>query len=488
MLYLYIEKNQIKLIASKKSLFGQYSISSFEKKFQVDLLKNGAVADVDVLASATKEIIQTSSSLKDKQVFLILPQTSFHFLRFAVPNDIASAAIDSFIKDKIKASFPQDTQELWYDYFFIENGGQKFLSLFTIDAQIASKYQDTLRLLDLQIEAFLPETLAYFKLFEKTLRIGKVENIMYGKYEKEYLVTYLYDSFGLLEEEKNEYKLSANKTAQSILKLKSVELEKKNRKVNRLILSGFASDTVRQDTFTKEVGMWTNPLKRIIPQFYQEYLKMLVTADNKPLSILEYDMCLGAFIFSVENKGFSLLKRKYSSNTLPSSSWQSKTKFKLPAVPSFTISKELVLFVASFILSFGIFSLIGKNNFKITLPQFTKNQQIKIMPTTPPPTPTPTPSFTREELKIKILNGSGTKGKASVVKDILKDKKYLEIVTGNADNFDYIITEIQVKKTKPDAQNYITEDLKDYVQKPKITTLDEKEAADAVIIVGQDFK
>ena len=487
MLYLYIEKNQVKLVASKKSLFGQYTISSFEKKFQVDLLKNGVVANVDVLASAVKEIIQTSSSLKDKQVFLILPQTSFHFLRFAVPNDIAPAAVDAFIKDKIKASFPQNTQELWYDYFFIENGGQKFLSLFTIDAEVALKYQETLRLLDLQIEAFLPEALTYFKLFEKTLRIGKVENIMYGKYEKDSLATYLYDSFGLLEEEKNEYKLSNSKTVESILKPKSVELEKKNRKINRLILSGVASDAVRQDTFTKDVGMWTNPLKRIIPQFYQEYLKMLVTADNKPLSILEYDMCLGAFIFSVENKGFSLLKRRYSSNTL-SPSWKPKAQFKLPTLPSFKISKEIVLFAASFVLSFGIFSLIGKTNVKIALPQFAKNQQIKVIPTIPPPTPTPTPAFTREELKVKILNGSGTKGKASVVKDILKDKNYLEIVTGNADNFDYTITEIQVKKTKIDAQNYVTEDLKDYVQKPKITTLDEKEAADVIIIVGQDFK
>ena len=132
---------------------------------------------------------------------------------------------------------------------------------------------------------------------------------------------------------------------------------------------------------------------------------------------------------------------------------------------------------------------MGKTNIRLPLPNFQKPAEQIITPTVEPPTPTPTPAFTREELKIKILNGSGTKGKAGVVKDVLTEKKYLEIVTGNADNFDYKITEIQVKKTKKEAADYILEDLKDYTQQPTVSeTLDDKELPDVVIIVGQDFK
>ena len=116
------------------------------------------------------------------------------------------------------------------------------------------------------------------------------------------------------------------------------------------------------------------------------------------------------------------------------------------------------------------------------------NKTITVSPTITPPTPTPTPNFKKEEVKIKILNGSGVKGKATEIKGILKDKGYSDLVTDNADNFDYKITEIQVKKDKAQLGNIIKNDLKDYVTLPKITVLDDKETADGVIIFGADFK
>ncbi len=489
MLYLYIDNNQIKLLAAKKSLFSQYSIGSFEKKFQVDLIKNGKVANIDVLASAVKEVLQNTPAVKDKQVQLILPQDTFKFLRVEVPSDIAPSAIESFIKDKITTSFPQNTSDLYYDYFIIENGPQKVLSLFTVETETVAKYQEMLKLLDLELQNLMPETLAYFKLFEKTLRRGKIENILYGKYEKGLLYTYLYDSFGLLEEGKDEHKISSNgKSVENLLKHRGTELEKKGRKINRLILSGESSDTVRQDTFTKEVGMWTNPLKRIIPQFYQEYVKMLVTEGNTAFSILDYDMCLGAFIFSIENKMFSPLKRKFVTNIFTGKTAKQSLSFKAPSL-SFRIPKEALLFAVSFALSFGLFSLLNKSGIRFALPKLPSAQkQAAATPTPPPPTATPTPAFTRADLKIRILNGSGTPGKASEVRDILEENDYQEIVTGNADTFDYTVTEIQVKDSRKTAAAYITEDLADYVKSPKVTTLDEDETADVTIIVGTDFE
>jgi len=104
------------------------------------------------------------------------------------------------------------------------------------------------------------------------------------------------------------------------------------------------------------------------------------------------------------------------------------------------------------------------------------------------PTPTPTPSFKKEDLKIKVLNGSGTAGKATEMKEILKAKGYGEIITANAENFDYTLTELQVKKSKSQAAEIIKEDLKSYLTAFKESELADDETPDVVLIFGTDFK
>ena len=151
--------------------------------------------------------------------------------------------------------------------------------------------------------------------------------------------------------------------------------------------------------------------------------------------------------------------------------------------------KEVILFISSFVISFLLFVLVSKLKINFKLPNFiTKKNVVIISPTLAPPTPTPTPNFKKEEVKIKILNGSGVKGKATEIKEILRKKGYVEILTDNADNFDYKITEIQVKKDKPQLGEMMKNDLKDYVISPKITVLDDKEASDLVLIFAADFK
>jgi hypothetical protein len=107
----------------------------------------------------------------------------------------------------------------------------------------------------------------------------------------------------------------------------------------------------------------------------------------------------------------------------------------------------------------------------------------------PTKTPTPTPKIEREKIKVKILNGGGVPGKATVVKNLLKEKGYEEILTGNADNFDYDKTEIQVKKDDKSFADLMAADIKDNSSSPRITSdLDEKDAPDVIVIVGKDFK
>jgi hypothetical protein len=119
---------------------------------------------------------------------------------------------------------------------------------------------------------------------------------------------------------------------------------------------------------------------------------------------------------------------------------------------------------------------------------FTKPTETPTPTVEPTMTPTPTPKLERSEIKVKVLNGGGVPGKATVVKNLLKEKGYEEILTGNADDFDYEKTEIQVKKDGANFGELMKADIKDNSASPKITELDEKEAPDVIVIIGKDFK
>lgn len=477
MIYLYLDKNTIKLLYLKKTLLGQQETLYHQKTYESDLIDKGKIINIDLLASAVKEVITSSNRpVADNQISLILPQEFFSFFRTTVPSDIAPSALNSFISDKARSILPVDNTDLASDYFVQESEQEKVVTYFGINQETVSSIKQALTLIDFKIISIIPDTMAYFKLFEKTLRKEKKETILYAELGADILSGYLFDSCGLIDDKKISIKYSEEDKIADILKTKIDEIVTDKKKVNRIIISGEKSDTIRQDTFTKSVGVWTNPLKRIVPTFYESYLKMLIPKDGKAFPILTYDVCFGAFILSEENKNFSLLKKDNGLNKV------SLPKIGMP-------KKEVFLFIGSFAVSFLLFVLISKFGGNIKMPSFmAKKEVVMVTPTTAPPSPTPTPNFKKEDIKIKILNGSGVKGKATEIKEILRKKGYVEIMTDNADNFDYKITEIQVKKDKPQLGEMMKNDLRDYVTSLKFTELDDKEASDLVLIFASDFK
>lgn len=483
MLYVFLEKKNIKLLLLKKTMMGQFEASFFEKKHEIDFLSDGRVTNVDLLASALKEGVTSLNMAQEKQVFLILPQESFVFLKADVPTDIAPSAVTSFIQDKARTSLSVDLDNYFYDYFLKEVDQHRQVTFYAVESDRLEKYFEAFNLLGLKIVSLLPESLALFKLFEKTLRPEKKENILYVSYSKDELSSYLYDSGGLYSDEKWMKQLDSAETLPQILKTRGEELEQKGTKLNRIILTGDQSEKIRQDTFTKEVGVWTNLLKRIIPDFYQEHLKLIVVQSGSPFPILAYDVCFGAFVFSQENKGFHILKNPFKLKG-------SKISLSLSGLPIFR--KEVLIFIVSSVLSFAVFVGLSRVNWSgVKIPALPSNigQTNKPTATPKPVTPTPTPSFKKETLKIKVLNGSGTAGKATEVRDLLKNKSYQEIVTGNADNYDFTQTVIQVKKSLADAGKAVANDLKDSVSSPKIdATLSEKDTSDVIITIGADLK
>ena len=482
MIFLSLNQNQVKILFFKKTVFSHYEVDFFEKNHQTLLLNNNEV-EIDLVASAIKEGLDTiKKSRGDKEVYLILPQNFFIFLRTEVPLDIAPSALYSFVWEKVNNQYHLEPNQIISELFITENQHKKIVNFFGINLNHLENFQKIFNLLNLKLTGIIPESLSYFKLFEKTLRLEKKENIFFVCYQKETAFGYFFDNFGLLNGEKWFSQVDEKNSIEKVIKEKKAALEKEGLKINRLIISGPASENIRQDTFTKNVGIWTNPLKKIITNFYQDYLKLLMVENKEVLPILNLDVCFGAFVFFKENPNFSFFKKKnYYNNMIK------KPRIKIPS----TLKKEWLIFFISFILSLLFFVFLSNIKTKISLPSLTFKS---IKPPTPTPThlpsPTPTPTIVvnKEKIRIKVLNGSGIPGKAATVKDILKEKGYQEILTGNADNFDYKQTEIAVKKEKNNLVSIIKEDLKKYVSSFKVTALSEKEASDIIIIIGKDFK
>jgi len=497
MLYIYLDTNTIKLMFLKKSILGQYEASFYKKTLQVPLLEKGKPSNPDVIASGIKETLAMlpDGAAKDHDVTLILPQEAFMFMRVDMPVDVAENALPSYLKEKARTDLNFDVETGHYDYVIRENEGAKKIVLYAASNESVQAFSEPLKLIELSLQCIVPESLTYFKLFEKTLRTNKKENIWYVSYDQDQLSGYIYDSFGLLEDKHWTAKMAPDKKIEKVLQKKAAEYQTLYTKLNRLILSGAQSESVRQDTFTKDVGVWTNPLKRIIPHFYSDYLKMLAGQDNKEIPVLEYDMLLGAFIFNTENKAFTLMNGK--------SKGSGGSKFSKPSLniakPNLPI-KGIIFFLLSFILTFAVLYAVKMNvkqlsfqmpNLNFSIPGTTPPTATPIpaSPTPVPPTPTPTPAIERTDVRVQILNGSGIAGKAGDVKEFLREQGYEEILTANASAFDYETTVIQTKEGDEALRDLMAQDISTELEdKAEFEVLDADSAADIVIIVGTDFR
>lgn len=118
----------------------------------------------------------------------------------------------------------------------------------------------------------------------------------------------------------------------------------------------------------------------------------------------------------------------------------------------------------------------------------------KTSPTPAKGTPTPTSTSTtdkasgldRADLTVAIQNGSGVAGAATKMSDALKKLGYDVVSSGNADNFEYENTVIQVKSTKKAFADLLKKDLSGDYTIGSATSNYTGTDADAVIIVGKE--
>ncbi|MEK7186227.1 MAG: LytR C-terminal domain-containing protein [Patescibacteria group bacterium] len=97
-----------------------------------------------------------------------------------------------------------------------------------------------------------------------------------------------------------------------------------------------------------------------------------------------------------------------------------------------------------------------------------------------------TTGLDRADLEILVQNGSGEKGVAGTVADVLKGLGYAISSTGNADNFDYSDITIQVKSAQKDFLPILKKDLAgSYTIGSATSDLPASASYDALVIVGK---
>ncbi len=485
---LYLNSHLIKLLSSKKDIFKQIEVEFFKKEYSINLLKNSQISSVDIVASAIKESINSVfiGKKKPKDFLFILENPPFKTLRVELPAELSEQAIKSFLHQKINIQFAQDDQLFFYQVQ--EFDSKKTAIAYLLPRSFVEKIAEISSVLDIKVKGFIPENLLYFHMFHSTLSQTKKEYIWFinttklsdGKIRAE---SYFYDNQGPLEEQKIDKTFKDEEEFKKFIIEVKKKKEKKNIKFHRLILGGFLSTTLRQDLLTKEVGVWVNPLYKIIEKKHMDKLKSFVNFEPSDERFWDYLPHISYLIHSPEYLVFSKKMIKTPLYTAsPRLSTRSDTSGKISFLKNFAIS-----FVLAFIIVFGI-NQIQSGGVKI--PAFIAQKQNPTpTPTTPatPPTntPTPTPSIKRENVRIKILNGSGVKGQAGELQNFLEEKGYQEILTSNADNFDFERTEIHYKKES--ILNLVKQDLQELVPNPALKNLEEDSAADIIIITGKDL-
>lgn len=149
----------------------------------------------------------------------------------------------------------------------------------------------------------------------------------------------------------------------------------------------------------------------------------------------------------------------------------------------------IILAVVLVVLALGVGAFFLRDKIMAVLP-IGSQKEAKVTPTSSPALATPTPTqvpkqVDKSKYEIKILNGSGIKGEAGKVQEILEAEDFTVSKTGNAPDFDYEETVIQAKSdVEKEFIDEIKKALEDAYKLGDVEILDEDSDDDVVVIVG----
>jgi hypothetical protein len=458
--------NKIQIISLKKPLLGKKKVT-----FAAASIPKEEVGEfnLDRWASYLKRAL---SLLPPKTISgkakLILGQNFWHFTQVEIPADITDSALSGFLKQQLENKTSIKADNGYFHHVLYDFKGKKFAGVYFLTSKTFNELQTLLSFYDLKISEIYPEALLIYSLFEHTLNKQKEEAALFLEYEEDLSSGLLFNSTGLISK-----KTIAIKSEELIKKLKELNKEQ-SKPIARLILGGKVSTKVRQDNFTKESGLWTNPLEKVLQNSSLEPLANKLGLQKELLPLCR-EIALVNLIQTKKQDNF-LLNIKNASRV----SFSLPKKPKFPKLPLKTITKVLILVLVSSVLTYGLINLGNWGYGKI------KNTKVSSpTPTTKPkPKKTPTPALSRQELEIEILNGTGVAGMASSLQTELEDLGYQIKEIGNAENYDYSQTVIIAKNQS--VFRLIKKDLVEFnVSQPKF---EQTNSEITTIIFGADLQ
>lgn len=457
--------NKIKLASFGKNIFGKLTVRNFKNIDSQDW-KN-----------------EVLDFLKSDEIALTIPNEITVVQRLKISPEIVGTALKQTILKKVRERTGILSEELIFSY---ERRGSGILFL-AVEKEELRDFFSRLKSRKLKSALVIPKILADFEIFKKGIAEG--ETTVFVEKEGSIIHFSFFDHFGPAAYFKKTGNLE-NTAEETIGNFEKSE----NEKIKRIILGGSEVLNINLDYFSKRVGIWTTKAEKILQErIVEKNLKVDVRDESLVLFLANF----GVYFYSLENQKLNLFKNGLSDDKKKQEKeLEIKTtpvvikEFSPPTLKSsfpIKVSKKLffVIFIV-LILTTAVFvswRFLAKKSENKNAEQ---NQNIQA----PTPTPTPAPKLEKSELKIQVLNGSGQKGAASSLKKLLVESGYnSDIKTGNADNFAYEETVIEIKNEKKNYLNLLLDDLKSkYNISSDYEVLDEDSDFDAVIIIGSDEK
>lgn len=189
---------------------------------------------------------------------------------------------------------------------------------------------------------------------------------------------------------------------------------------------------------------------------------------------------LSRFTLSSPEDNNDTSKAEFSSNTTkPIAESTEEESFWATRVGKMWVIGFICLILTSLAGSFTIFRIGTQKDIQ-------SNPESILPSTSPTVSPAPSPSVVNKSIyKIKVLNGSGTKGEAANAKAILEKEGFVVSDIGNAPENNYQESIISTKKLI--GNEFVSEikmALKSYIFSDKASELTENDDVDVVIIVG----
>jgi len=433
--------------------------------------------DIDIWALYLKKLLEESGLPKTRKLdaHVILAERFFDFARLDIPLDVAPEIIDDYIEKQLHTLFTNFSPTDSHRHFLSTVRGKTTANVYVLTGQNKQTISTLLDFFDIHIRAFYPESLLLFETFNHTLNTTKRERVFFLEYEPQTSTGLYFDAYGLVE---NNVQIINSTDIEKELKA----LNKSEDKPTRLILSGTKSLDIRQDSFTKTIGIWTNPLHRILtaspllPIAQQHLLNEGLVTYSREIVLLSH----------IEKNTSSLINIILTQTVQKPKHVRMASGIRTKKILTITVLLALSAGVSFLVLRTALAHPMTLSMPTIKMPVlFSKNPTATptLQPTTAPKA-SPTSSITAKNIPIILENGEGSPGLANTYKIRLEEKGYTITRLDNADNYGY--AKSVIKANSKAVFDRVAKDLSSYLSdKPiyeKIT------ASTTTIILGADSK